>query len=107
MVGHESESTTRSLAEEFISRARTTAKEERLSLPKGRKLHLTFGSAAALYLQKLTEVGSRDHVNTEQHIRLHLAPYLGGMRLDHISAFTLQKFQNYCREKGLAETTTI
>ena len=106
VIGRSSEATTRTQAEEFIARARAEAKEERLSLPKGRKLFLTFEAAADLYLEKLKEVGGRDYVNNEQHIRLHLVPYLGSMRLDHISTFTLQKFQNHCREKGLAETTT-
>ena len=105
VIGRESEGVTRTQAEEFIEKARSDAREGRLSLPRGRKLHLTFGAAADLYLNKLLEVGGKDYVNNEQHIRLHLKPYFGSMRLDQISVFTLQKFQAHCRTKGIAEST--
>jgi hypothetical protein len=105
VIGRESEGVTRTQAEEFIGKARSDAREGRLSLPRGRKLHLTFGAAADLYLNKLLEVGGKDYVNNEQHIRLHLKPYFGSMRLDQISVFTLQKFQAHCRTKGIAEST--
>jgi hypothetical protein len=74
VIGRESEGVTRTQAEEFIEKARSDAQEGRLSLPRGRKLHLTFGAAADLYLNKLQEVGGKDYVNNEQHIRLHLKP---------------------------------
>ena len=106
VIGLESDGTTRTQAEEYIEQKRTEAREGRLSLPKGRKLHLTFASAAELYLKKLKEIGGKDYQNNEQHLRLHLVPYFGTMRLDQISVFTLQKFQNHCRQKGLMDTTT-
>ena len=84
---------------------RSDAKHGRLSLPRGRKLHRTFEKAADLYLTRLKEAGGKDLVNNEQHLRSHLIPYLGQMRLDKISTFTLQKFQKHCREKGLSEST--
>jgi|AP95_1055475.scaffolds.fasta_scaffold51757_1 integrase len=105
VIGRESDGTTRTQAEEFIEAKRTEAREGRLSLPKGRKLHLTFGTAADLYLEKLKEIGGRDYVNNEQHIRLHLRPYFGNMRLDKITEFTVQKFQNHSRGKGLSDST--
>src|SRR5262249_14501235 len=70
-----------------------------------RKLHLTFAAAADIYLKKLKEIDGKDYVNNEQHIRLHLKPYFGVMRLDQISTFTLQKFQAHCLKKGMAEST--
>jgi len=105
-IGRNSDGTTRSQCEDFIAKARTEAREGRLNLPSSRKLHLTFASAADSYLKKIEEIGAKDYVNNEQHIRLHLKPYFGMMRLDKISTFTLQKFQKHCREKGIAETTT-
>ena len=92
-------------AEEFIEQARTDARSDRLSLPKRRKLQLTFTAAADLYLKKLKEIDGRDYTNNEQHLRLHLKPYLGTIRIDRISAFTLQKFQAHCMKKGVAEST--
>jgi integrase len=105
VVGRESDGTTRSQAEEFIQKARAEAREGRLSLPRGRKTHLTFAMAADAYLRKLKEIGGKDYANNEQHLRLHLIPYLGAMRLNRISEFTLQKFQNECRTKGLSDAT--
>ena len=86
VIGRESEGTTRTQVEEFIAKAKADAKENRLDLPSGRKLHLSFAAAADLYLRKLQETGGKDYVNAEQHIRLHLKPYFGNMRLDKISA---------------------
>ena len=105
VIGRESEGVTRTQAEEFIAAKRTEAREGRLSLPKGRKLALTFEGAAGLYLCKLKETGGKDYTKNMQHLRLHLTPYFGKMRLDRISTFTVQKFQRHCREQGLAEAT--
>ncbi len=60
VVGRESEGTTRTQAEEFITRVRSEAREGRLSLPKGRKTQLSFASAADAYLKKLKEIGGKD-----------------------------------------------
>ena len=105
-IGRESNGTTRTQAEEFISKTRAEAKEGRLSLPAGRKLHLTFDAAAELYLKRIEEIAAKDYISNEQHLRLHLRPYLGAMRLDRISVFTLEKFRNHCRDKGLSAATT-
>lgn len=105
VIGRESEGVTRTQAEEFIAKARTDARENRLALPKGRKLHLTFGAAADIYLAKLKEISGKDYANNEQHIRLHLKPYFGAMRLDKISTFTVQKFRSQARDGGLTDAT--
>jgi integrase len=105
VIGKASEGVTRSQAEKFIEQARANARADRLSLPKNRKLPLTFGAAADLYLNKLKEVDGKDYVNNEQHIRLHLKPYFGTMRVDRISVFTLQKFQAYCAKRSISEST--
>jgi integrase len=104
-IGRESTGVTRTQCEEFVEQARSESRAGRLSLPEGRKLALTFAAAAGLYLKKLKEVDGKDYTNNEQHIRLHLEPYFGTMRLDKISAFTLQKFQSHCAKQGLAEAT--
>jgi integrase len=105
VIGKEKEGVTRTQAEEFIEQARTDARLDRLSLPRRRKLQLTFTATADLYLKKLKEINGRDFINNEQHLRIHLKPYLGTMRIDQISAFTLQKFQAHCVKKGVAEST--
>jgi integrase len=105
VIGRESEGVTRTQAEDFIAKARTDARENRLSLPKGRKLHLTFNAAADLYLSKLKEVGGKDYDNNEQHLRIHLKPYFGAMRLDKISTFTVQKFRTQTKQGGITDAT--
>ncbi|MBM3520615.1 MAG: site-specific integrase, partial [Alphaproteobacteria bacterium] len=105
VIGRESENVTRTQAEEFIAKARTDARENRLALPKGRKLHLTFNAAADIYLSKLKEIGGKDYANNEQHIRIHLKPYFGAMRLDKISTFTVQKFRAHARGQELTDAT--
>ena len=77
VVGRDSDGTTRSQCEDFIAKTRTEAKEGRLNLPSGRKLHLTFAVAADSYLKKIEEIGAKDYVNNEQHIRL-LGSGVGG-----------------------------
>ena len=105
VIGRESERVTRAQAEQFIAKARSDAKEGRLALPRGRKLHLTFDAAAALYLKKLAEGGGKNLREKEWHLRLHLVPYFKSMRLERISIFTLEKFRKRCQERGLSNAT--
>ncbi len=107
VVGLESDGTTRTQAEDFIASVKKAAKEERLSeiLPKGRKVHLSFAGAADLYLSMLRESDGKDYQNNEQHLRLHVVPYFGSMRLEKITRFTIEKYKRHCAEKGIAEGT--
>lgn len=104
-IGRESDGTTRTQAEDFIAQARGDAKAGRLNLPKGRKLPLTFQRAATVYMTKLKETGGKDLANNESHLRLHLSPFFGGMRLDQISTFTLAKFRKDRRRAGFDHST--
>ena len=61
VVGRESEGVTRHQAEQFIEKARTEAREGRLSLPKGRKTHPTFQASAKEYLTRLGKTGGEKH----------------------------------------------
>ena len=106
VVGLASDDTTRTQAEDFIAKARSEAKEQRLKLPKGRKLHLTFETAADLYIDRLEESGGKNVKEKKWHFRLHLKPYFGTMRLEKISTFTLEKFRRHCSGKGLSISTT-
>ena len=54
VIGRESSGTTRTQAEGFIERARQDAKHNRLSLPTGRKVALSFTEAADRYVEELT-----------------------------------------------------
>lgn len=100
VIGRGSEGVTRTQAEEFIGKVRAEAKEGRLSLPKGRKTPLMFAKAAKLYLEGEREVGAKDLVSKEAHLRLYLVPYFGSMRVDRISKFTVEKFRNDVLRRG-------
>src|SRR4028119_2324723 len=50
VIGRESEGVTRTQCERFIETTKTAAREDRLSLPKGRKVALMFSDAAHQYL---------------------------------------------------------
>ena len=53
VVGRESDGTTRTQAEAFIEKVRSDAKNDRLALPKGRKVALAMHEAATKYLERL------------------------------------------------------
>ena len=100
VTGRESDGTTRTQAENFITKTRADARDGRLQLSKGRKTPLTFGKAAKLYLEGEKEVGAKDMVSKEGHLRLHLVPYFGSMRIERISKFTVEKFRNDMLRRG-------
>ena len=94
---------TRTQAEDFIAKTRAEAKKGRLNLPRGRKINLTFAKAATLYLEREKEADGKGLVSKERHLRLHLVPYFGNMRVDKITTFTVEKFRNSLRKQGAAE----
>lgn len=59
VIGCQSDGVTREQAERAIETIRTKAREGRLDLPKGRKVHRTFAEAAVEYLLRLEESGGK------------------------------------------------
>lgn len=76
VIGHESDGTTRTQAEEFIDKARHDAKTGRLNLPAGRKITLGFCDAADKYLEKLALEGGKDLKMKRYRLEMHLKPFL-------------------------------
>lgn len=105
VIGKESEGVTPTQAEDFIESARTRAREQRLNLPQGRKLHQTLGEAAKAYLTKMDEIGGKDMVNKRRHLDQHLLPEIGSTRLDQLSTFLLQKYRRTRRQAGASDAT--
>ncbi|MCL2590992.1 MAG: hypothetical protein FWD67_09000 [Betaproteobacteria bacterium] len=93
VIGRESEGTTRAQAEEFIAKVRNDAKHDRLSLPKGRKVALSFRDAAAKYFERLAESGGKDLKMKATRLNLHLVPFFGDMPLFKISAFDVERYK--------------
>lgn len=93
VMGLDSEGVTRTQAEEFIAKARSDAKEERLNLPKGRKTALAFERAAPDYLDRLEDTGGRNLTAKRRQIRLYLSPFFGSQRLNAITSFTVDRYK--------------
>jgi len=101
VIGRDSDGTTRTQAEEFIEKIRQDAKHNRLSLPKGRKVPLSFSSAAEKYLVKLEEEGGRDLVMKRRRLSLHLIPFFADIPLSKISGYDVERY----KKKRLQEIT--
>lgn len=93
VIGRESDGTTRTQAEEFIAKVRNDAKHDRLSLPKGRKVALSFREAAVKYLDRLKESGGKDLKAKTHRLNLHLVPFFGDMPLGKISGFDVERYK--------------
>jgi len=92
-IGCASEGVTRTQCESFIEQMRTEARAERLSLPKGRKLHRTFGEAASEYMERMRATGGKDLTNKARHLKFYLVPYFGKTRLDRITNFEMKRYR--------------
>lgn len=94
VVGYERDGVTREQAEQFLQTVRTRAREDRLDLPTGRKLHRSFAEAADEYLRRLVETNGKNLKPKAQHLRTHLLPALGQLRLDKLSELTLSRYRS-------------
>lgn len=104
VVGLESNGVTRTQAEELISRLRTEAREQRLKLPAGRKVALTFAQAAVHYLKRSEEVQGKNLKAKQQHLTQHLVPFFGKLPLSKIDALGLKRYVKQRSEHIAAST---
>jgi integrase len=101
VVGRESDGTTRTQAEEFIEKIRRDARENRLSLPKGRKIALSFREAAEKYLLKLEEEGGKDLATKRRRLNLHLVPFFGDAPLSRLTSFDIERYKKHRLEQSV------
>lgn len=94
-IGRESEGVTRTQAEAFIEQARTDARHDRLTLPKGRKTALSFKDAAHKYLKRLAESGGKNMRAKDQHLHQHLIPFFGDQPLSKVVAFDVERYKKH------------
>ncbi len=102
VIGKESEGVTRTQAEEFIAQARTHAREQRLSLPKGRKLAMNFIEAADQYLERLRVSDGKNLTKKEQHLRNHLKPFFGSIALASLTETEIGRYKAARKGAGAA-----
>ena len=105
VIGRESDGVTRRQAEEFIESKRTEAREGRLSLPKGRKTHLSFRTAMSDYLQRLEQTGGKNVTRKRQQATQHLIPFFADQRLSSISSFTIDRFKRRRLDEGVSNAS--
>lgn len=104
-IGKESEGITRTHAEQAIEKFKHEGRENRLSLPKGRKLPLTFKEAAHKYLERLTLEGGNNIPKKTQQLQQYLIPYFGATPLDGLNSFDVERFKKQCLDDGLSKST--
>jgi hypothetical protein len=105
VIGRASEGVTREQAERAIESLRTKAREDRLDLPTGRKLHRTFAEASTEYLERMDQSGGKDMKNKRRHLTLYLVPHFGTTRLDKITTFDLRRYRKMRGGQGAKEAT--
>ena len=105
VVGLESDGMTREQVESYIEKIKTEAREDRLNLPKGRKLALTLGEAAQNYLRRLDEEGGKDLKKKRTRLEQHLIPILGKKPLDAVTTSELEKFKKQRLDAGARPAT--
>ncbi|WP_375403898.1 tyrosine-type recombinase/integrase [uncultured Sphingomonas sp.] len=104
-VGCESDGTTREQAERAIETFRTKAREGRLDLPTGRKLHRSFAEAAEEYVGRMESTDGKDMVNKRRHLRTYLIPYFRDRRLDQLTEFRLKQYRRKRSDDGATDAT--
>ncbi|WP_235982296.1 tyrosine-type recombinase/integrase [Novosphingobium aerophilum] len=107
VVGRESEGVTREQAERTIESLRTKAREGRLDLPTGRKVHRSLKEAVAEYLTRIEHdpKHGRNYGPKKRHLEDRLAPYFKGQRPDKLTDFTIAHYVKHRRDQGAAIAT--
>jgi len=105
VIGRESEGVTRSQAERFIEKVRSDAREGRLSLPPGRKTHMSFTEAAKKYLSHLTQTDGKNLSVKRRHFHRYLTPFFGMQQLSILSTFTVDRYKRRRLDAGARNGT--
>ena len=93
LIGKESDGTTRTQAEEYIEKVRRDARDDRLALPKGRKVALGFCDSAEKYLHKLEEEGGKDLHAKRYRLNQHLVPFFRDTPLSKVSSSDVECYK--------------
>lgn len=107
VIGRESEGCTREQAERAIENFRTKAREGRLDLPSGRKVHRTFADAGEEYLTRIEHhpKHGRNFARKCHHVRSRLAPYFKRQRPDKLTDFAIAHYVRHRKAEGAAQAT--
>jgi integrase len=99
VLGYESPRFTVDKARRALEILRFRASEDRLRLPKGRKIEIRFAEAAKRYVEQLSNEGGRDLAAKNRRLALHLVPFFAKTPLAGITQATIQNY----KKKRLSE----
>lgn len=105
VVGKASEGVTLTQAQEAIELLRTRAREDRLDLPKGRKIAMPFKEAADSYIKRLVEGGGKDIANKRRHMEQRLIPHFKAHRCDSIGSHEVSSYAHGRVLEGAKQAT--
>jgi integrase len=105
VIGKESDGTTLTQCEQFISQARADARAGRLALPKGRKVPVVFNKAAVDYVVRLEQSGGRNLKAKNGHIKNHLVPFFRTKLLGALTSFDFERYRKHRRDAGASVAT--
>ena len=104
-VGKDSEGVTIKLVEQVMEKFKTEAREDRLNLPKGRKLHLRLDEASEKYLTNIDLEGGNNIDKKRQHLRDHVRPFFKNVVVTQITTFDIERYKKHRLEQKAAKAT--
>ncbi len=104
-IGKESEGTTRAQVEDTLEEIKSSARNNRLNLPKGRKLALGLSTASNKYITRLTESDGKNIGKKKQQFRLHIKPFFKDKPIDSFTNFDIERYKKHRKTLNAAEAT--
>lgn len=105
VVGKESEGVTCQQALDLIAQIRQKSRENRLKLPKGRKLAMSLEQAAEHYLERLIHENGKDIPAKKRRLNQHLLPFFKDRLLSDISTFDIERYKKNRLTQGAKPAT--
>ncbi|MFN7025646.1 MAG: tyrosine-type recombinase/integrase [Pseudorhizobium sp.] len=107
VIGRESEGVTREQAERAIESFRTKAREDRLDLPIGRKLHRTLAEAVDAYLERIEHHPryGRNIGRKRQHLKERIVPFFRCQRFENLTDLHISQYNQERKSQGAAVAT--
>jgi len=105
VIGLKSTGVTLTTCEQFVEQVKSDARAQRLALPKGRKLAMTFATAADGYNERLEIAAGKNIKVKRRQLSVRLKPFFGATRLDAIGPYMIDRYKQLRRNEGAANAT--
>src|SRR6266542_2277640 len=93
IIGRESEGVNLAWVERVLNTWRAKAVEQRLGLPKNRKVAMGFAEAADRYIERLGLEGGKDLRAKRRRIEMHLKPFFKSIPLASITTTDIERYK--------------